>query len=108
MRAAAVDPGVHDRGDVRLDDHGVIIEDRNGWDDVAAMRGSNTTLLGRHGTAWRRKRYDEAKKTLTDLNSRLSTLTTKFEKNLLADTNDLAIAFDSADDHLFEFARQFG
>ena len=50
---------------VRLDDHGVIIEDRNGWDDVAGMRGSNVTLLGRHGTAWRRKRYDEAKKVLT-------------------------------------------
>jgi peptidyl-dipeptidase Dcp len=41
---------------------------------------------------------DEAKARLRDLNSRLSTLTTRFEKNLLADTNDLAIAFDSADD----------
>ena len=41
---------------------------------------------------------DSAKEKLRDLNSRLSTLTTKFEKNLLADTNDLAIAFDSADD----------
>jgi peptidyl-dipeptidase Dcp len=41
---------------------------------------------------------DEAKGRLRDLNSRLSTLTTRFEKNLLADTNDLAIAFDSADD----------
>ncbi len=41
---------------------------------------------------------DEAKVLLRDLNSRLSTLTTKFEKNLLADTNDLAVAFDSADD----------
>jgi hypothetical protein len=50
---------------VRLDTHGTILEDRNGWDDIPAMRGSNTTLLGRHGTAWRRKRYDEAKKVLT-------------------------------------------
>ena len=50
---------------VRLDTHGVVIEDRQGWDDVASMRGTNTTLLGKHGTAWRRKRFDEAKKTLT-------------------------------------------
>jgi peptidyl-dipeptidase Dcp len=41
---------------------------------------------------------DEAKATLRELNSRLSTLTTKFEKNLLADTNDLAIVFDSPDE----------
>jgi peptidyl-dipeptidase Dcp len=41
---------------------------------------------------------DEAKVTLRELNSRLSTLTTRFEKNLLADTNDLAIAFDSESD----------
>ena len=31
---------------------------------------------------------------LTALNQRLSTLTTTFEKNLLADTNDLAVVFD--------------
>ena len=41
---------------------------------------------------------DASKEKLRDLNSRLSTLTTKFEKNLLADTNDLAIVFDSADE----------
>jgi len=41
---------------------------------------------------------DDAKHTLRDLNSRLSTLTTKFEKNLLADTNDLAIVIDSAEE----------
>ena len=29
--------------------------------------------------------------TLKDLNQRISTLTTSFEKNLLADTNDLAV-----------------
>jgi peptidyl-dipeptidase Dcp len=39
---------------------------------------------------------DADKATLRDLNARLSTLTTKFEKNLLADTNDLAVVFDSA------------
>ena len=39
---------------------------------------------------------DEAKAQLTALNQRLSTLTTQFEKNLLADTNDLAVVFDEA------------
>ncbi|HRP98891.1 MAG TPA: M3 family metallopeptidase [Terrimesophilobacter sp.] len=38
---------------------------------------------------------DEAQKeTLKDYNQRLSTLTTRFEKNLLADTNDLAVVID--------------
>ncbi|GAA1225707.1 M3 family metallopeptidase [Rhodoglobus aureus] len=41
---------------------------------------------------------DKAKATLRDYNSRLSSLTTKFEKNLLADTNDLAVVVDSADE----------
>ncbi|MFD4957407.1 M3 family metallopeptidase [Microbacterium sp. NPDC058389] len=41
---------------------------------------------------------DDAKKRLTDLNQRLSTLTTQFEKNLLADTNDLAVVFDDEAD----------
>jgi peptidyl-dipeptidase Dcp len=41
---------------------------------------------------------DDAKARLTDLNQRLSTLTTQFEKNLLADTNDLAVVFDDAAD----------
>ena len=40
---------------------------------------------------------DEAQKAeLTDLNQRLSVLTTAFEKSLLADTNDLAVVFDDA------------
>lgn len=38
---------------------------------------------------------DEAQKArLTEINGRLSTLTTTFEKNLLNDTNDLAVLFD--------------
>ncbi|WJL95713.1 M3 family metallopeptidase [Microbacterium sp. ET2] len=37
---------------------------------------------------------DDAKERLTQLNQRLSTLTTTFEKNLLADTNELAVVFD--------------
>ena len=41
---------------------------------------------------------DDAKARLTELNQRLSTLTTQFEKNLLADTNDLALVFDDAAD----------
>ncbi|MDJ0350510.1 M3 family metallopeptidase [Cryobacterium sp. PH29-G1] len=34
---------------------------------------------------------DDDKQSLRDFNARLSTLTTRFEKNLLADTNDLAL-----------------
>ncbi len=41
---------------------------------------------------------DAEKETLRDYNQRLSTLTTRFEKNLLADTNDLALVFDSAEE----------
>jgi len=37
---------------------------------------------------------DASKKTLSDLNQKLSTLTTRFEKNLLADTNELAIVIE--------------
>ncbi|QIG40546.1 M3 family metallopeptidase [Microbacterium sp. 4R-513] len=41
---------------------------------------------------------DDAKKRLTEINQRLSTLTTTFEKNLLNDTNELAVVFDDAAD----------
>ena len=37
---------------------------------------------------------EAAKERLTASNQRLSTLTTTFEKNLLRDTNDLAVVFD--------------
>ncbi len=37
---------------------------------------------------------DEDKARLKDVNQRLSTLTTRFEKNLLADTNELAVVID--------------
>jgi len=40
---------------------------------------------------------DEAKATLTALNQKLSSLTTTFEKNLLADTNELAVLFETAE-----------
>jgi peptidyl-dipeptidase Dcp len=39
---------------------------------------------------------EEQKETLREYNATLSTLTTRFEKNLLADTNELAVAFDDA------------
>jgi peptidyl-dipeptidase Dcp len=39
---------------------------------------------------------DEDKEKLKDYNKQLSTLTTRFEKNLLADTNELAVVFDDA------------
>jgi peptidyl-dipeptidase Dcp len=39
---------------------------------------------------------EAAKARLTELNTRLSTLTTQFEKNLLADTNELALVVDDA------------
>ena len=41
---------------------------------------------------------DEAKARLTELNRQLSMLTTTFERNLLADTNDLAVLFSSAEE----------
>ena len=41
---------------------------------------------------------DEAKAQLTALNQKLSTLTNTFERNLLNDTNDLAVVFDTADE----------
>jgi peptidyl-dipeptidase Dcp len=37
---------------------------------------------------------DDEKQKLRDYNQKLSTLTTRFEKNLLADTNDLAVVID--------------
>ncbi len=41
---------------------------------------------------------DEQKDTLKQYNSRISTLATKFDKNLLADTNDLAVILDDAEE----------
>ncbi len=41
---------------------------------------------------------DEAKARLTLLNQQLSTLSNTFERNLLNDTNDLAVVFDSAEE----------
>ena len=41
---------------------------------------------------------DAAKARVTEINQELSTLSNTFEKNLLADTNDLAVLFDDADE----------
>lgn len=41
---------------------------------------------------------DEQKAKLRDYNQKLSTLTTKYEKNLLADTNDLAVVIDNVEE----------
>jgi len=41
---------------------------------------------------------EQSKAALTVLNQRLSVLSTTFEKNLLADTNDLAVVFDDVHD----------
>jgi peptidyl-dipeptidase Dcp len=41
---------------------------------------------------------DEEKEKLKNYNQKLSTLTTKYEKNLLADTNDLAVVIDDVED----------
>ncbi len=41
---------------------------------------------------------DDDKERLRDYNRRLSTLTTRFEKNLLADTNDLAVVIDDVEE----------
>ena len=41
---------------------------------------------------------EDAKTRLTELNQQLASLTTTFEKNLLADTNELAVVFDDAAD----------
>lgn len=41
---------------------------------------------------------DTDKERLREYNQRLSTLTTRFEKNLLADTNDLAVVLDTAEE----------
>ena len=41
---------------------------------------------------------EQAKQRLKELNVELAELTTRFEKNLLDDTNDLAVVFDTADE----------
>ena len=72
---------VHDsRHDAGLDDESIYLVERV---------FTEFTLAGA-GLA------DSDKETLREYNQKLSTLTTRFEKNLLADTNDLAVVFEDA------------
>ncbi|WP_426182480.1 M3 family metallopeptidase [Microbacterium sp. TWP3-1-2b2] len=67
--------------------------------DESGLDGESRYLVERH---FREMTHagagldDEAKSRLTALNQQLSTLTTTFEKNLLADTKDLAVLFENA------------
>jgi len=72
---------LHDRlGELGLDDEGHYLVQR--YHTEFTLAGADLDEDGRQ----RLKEY----------NSRLSTLTTRFEKNLLADTNDLAVVIDDA------------
>lgn len=67
--------------------------------DALALDPESRYLLERHHremTLAGASLDDEAKSHLTALNQRLSTLSATFEKNLLADTNDLAVHFEDA------------
>ncbi|WAB81629.1 M3 family metallopeptidase [Microcella daejeonensis] len=72
---------VHERRDALDDEQRYLVE----------RRFTRMTLAGAGLDA-------EQKARLTELNQRLSVLQTKFEKNLLADTNDLAVVIDSVDE----------
>lgn len=69
--------------------------------DDAGLTGEDRYLVERYVTEMSHAGAaldDTAKERLSDLNQRLSVLTTTYEKNLLSDTNDLAVVFDRADD----------
>ncbi|UYO95836.1 M3 family metallopeptidase [Microbacterium sp. M28] len=64
--------------------------------DELGLEGEDRYLVERHHREMTHAGAaldDAAKSRLTVLNQQLSTLTTTFEKNLLADTNDLAVLF---------------
>ncbi|PXA67815.1 M3 family metallopeptidase [Cryobacterium arcticum] len=77
---------------------------------IAALHESRDSLAMEPETGYLLERYyteftlagaglsDDDKVTLRELNMRLSTLTTRFEKNLLADTNALALVLDDVAD----------
>ncbi|MFB7252311.1 M3 family metallopeptidase [Microbacterium sp. NPDC056234] len=67
--------------------------------DELGLEGEDRYLVERHHREMTHAGAaldDDAKTHLTALNQQLSTLTTAFEKNLLADTNDLAVHFDDS------------
>ena len=45
--------------------HGRVLETREGWDDLPALRGDDVEMLGRHGERFRPKLYGPGRKTLT-------------------------------------------
>ncbi|WP_434812165.1 M3 family metallopeptidase [Microbacterium sp. bgisy189] len=67
--------------------------------DTLGLKGEDRHLVERRHTEMTHAgaALDDAQKArLTELNQRLSVLTTTFEKHLLADTNDLAVVFEDA------------
>jgi peptidyl-dipeptidase Dcp len=65
--------------------------------DLSALDAESAYLVERYFTEFTiagAGLSDGDKATLRDYNQKLSTLTTRFEKNLLADTNDLALVID--------------
>lgn len=67
--------------------------------DALSLTDEQRYLVTRRFTALTRAGAglgDVEREQLTQINQRLSTLTTQFEKNLLADTNELALAVDDA------------
>ena len=66
-------------------------------DDLSGLDAESAYLVERYFTEFTiagAGLSDDEKAALRDYNQKLSTLTTRFEKNLLADTNDLAIVID--------------
>ncbi|WP_029149798.1 M3 family metallopeptidase [Microbacterium indicum] len=87
-----------------------VLQDSALFDRISAVRGD---LAGLHLTPEQRRLVErwheqmtragaalepQAKRRLTEINGRLADLTTRFQKNLLADTNDLAVLFDTAEE----------
>jgi peptidyl-dipeptidase Dcp len=73
------------------------ISDLHGRRAELALTPEQTYLVERYFTEFTQSGAGlgtDEKQTLRDLNLRLSVLTTRFEKNLLADTNDLAVIVD--------------
>ena len=77
------------------------IADLHGRRDELGLDAESRYLLERYFTEFTLAGAgldDADKATLREYNQRLSTLTTRFEKNLLADTNDLAVVFDTPEE----------
>lgn len=87
---------------IRLDSR-LYARIRTLWDsrDELGLNAEQSYLLERYYTEFTLAGAglsDAEKSRLTEYNTRLSSLTTTFEKNLLADTNDLAVVIDDVSD----------